>query len=278
MKKYLAMLAGIILLAIILQQIEGQIWATPRHEIFYANNSDLIIKNYPTVCIHESEKFNNGWKDEVLLGWTADIIDEWVSGLKNASGDQEAWDVQLQTIPASEGRGKTTKAFTDCDVNVVFSGSPPLNIDTGQSVQGKVNRYSGSRTYHDLSMYTWTYTIGEPLEKLKEQIARDYPGQNYTAHYTTAPITETHFKNTMKHELGHVFGLGHHLWWGKAFWTEEYYDEIHAKQSLMYGMMSNDNMTRIITDFDYQAVIGKYTTDGWGEKTNWAPRSFVVDT
>ncbi len=270
------MAVGIIILTIILQVAEGQMWNVPQHEIYYANNSDLIIKSYPMICIHESEVFNNGWNDEILLGWTTDVINEWVVGLKNYSGNYEAWDVQIQAIPNSTSYGKITQMFPYCDVNVVFAGTPPLNIETGESIQGKVNRYSGSRTFADLSVYTWVYTLGEPLEELKEQIVRDFPDGNYTTHYSVEPISEIHFKNTMKHELGHVFGLSHHKWWGKAFWTDNYYDGEHARQSLMYGIMSDNNKTRLITDFDYQAIIEKFEVDGWGEKTNWAPRSFIL--
>ena len=279
MKKYLAMAVGIIILTIILQVAEGQMWKVPQHEIYYANNSDLIIKPYPTICIHESKVFNNGWNDEVLLGWTTNVINEWVVGLKNYSGNYEVWDVQIQMIPNSTAYGKITQMFPDCDVNIVFAGTPPLNIDTGESIQGKVNRYSGSRTFVDLKLYTWTYTMGEPLKELEEQIKRDYPEGNYTAHYSVAPINETHFKNTMKHEIGHAFGLGHHKWWGKYFWHEEKnikFDELHAEQSLMYGMMANNNIIRQITDIDYQAIIEKFEVDGWGGKTNWNPRSFVI--
>ncbi len=272
------MVVGIIILTIILQVAEGQMWNVPQHEIYYANNSDLIIKPYPTICIHESEVFNNGWKDEVLLGWTTNVINEWIVGLKNYSGNYEAWDVQIQTISNSTSYGKISQMFPDCDVNIVFAGTPPLNIDTGESIQGKVNRYSGSRTFADLSVYTWVYTLGEPLEELKEQIKTDYPEGNYTAHYSVTPINEIHFKNTMKHEIGHVFGLGHHKWWGKAFWLDNYYDEGQANQSLMYGIMADNNKTRSITNFDYQAIIEKFEVDGWGGKTNWTPRSFVITT
>ena len=83
---------------------------------------------------------------------------------------------------------------------------------------------------------------------------------------------------TLEHELGHAWGLKHHVWYGERNADIEYTQE-HASQSMMYAITPRnvtDATAKNITEIDVYAIVAKYGTDGWAGITNWKYDSFQI--
>lgn len=262
MKKYLAIVVGIIILSITLEAAFGQFegntyWKTPADYIKYADNRELLVKDLPRFCFYEPEEGKNAFSTDSLFDFSVGLTSHWIGLLENKSNNYNGvWDIEMQRIPAGE---KMQYHFDKCDLHMFWVGAPPLNIETGAYYKGGIYRLVGTSTEHKMIMYTYDYFPNGTKQGIPV----------YEVKATEQEVLES----TFLHELGHVFGLGHHKWYDKYDWYGGQYYEKHADRSIMYTITprtyGNVDGQKLVTDFDINAIIEKYGEDGWGGKTNW---------
>jgi len=242
--------------------------------IEYFDNRYLVNHELPVVCFYEPETFNNGWSTEVLYEVVKEALNDWVFKLEEASDTQDVWDIQLKYIANSTSYGKPTQMFMkECDVNILFLGAPILDIDNGSYYKGGVRHIRGMSAYSDMILFTWDYFVIDPRTLNMTQMKEIY-GDNIsdtTKFFEARPTNLDILSSTIKHELGHSFGLKHHQLNGKVGYSD-LYEEYHSRLSIMYYLTPKEETEAIplkqITEFDTMAIMAKYGTDGWGGITN----------
>ena len=241
-------------------QFEGlTYWNTPSDYIKYSDNRELLVKDIPRFCFYEPEKGVNAFSSDSLFRFSADLISHWIGLLDDKSNNfSGVWDIELQRIPIGEDM---KYHFEECDLHMFWLGPPPLDIETGNYYKGGVSRTVGTSVEHKMVMFTYDYFPNGTKDGIPV--------------YEAKPTEQIILETTFLHEIGHVFGLGHHKWYDKYDWGDESYDGKHADRSIMYKLnLRTGDEQKTITDFDVNAIIAKYGTDGWGGDTNWKPLSY----
>ncbi|MGH7900545.1 MAG: hypothetical protein ACRENZ_02290 [Thermodesulfobacteriota bacterium] len=265
----------VLILAISVYSIQFSFADKNIQSIEYFDNRYLLNEYVPIVCFYEPEKNNNGLPNQQLYDATFNAISDWVGALEEASGQQGVWDIGLKVIGNETSYGKPTQWFMrECNINIIFMGAPLLDVDTGGYFKGGARHLRGSTTYSDILIYTWDYFLIDPrtlnMTEMKEKYGDTLTDE--TRYYEAKPVNEQILRITLEHELGHAFGLKHHLLNGKEGDGYKDYDVEHANMSIMYYLTSRhydiDGMKKI-TDFDTMAIMAKYSTDGWGNVTNY---------
>lgn len=237
----------------------------PKHKILYFENRYILDnKPHPNICFHEPEKFNNAYDNETLFTITYLAINNWVLNLKNHTGTtDDRWDIELTYKSNSTSYGTLTQQHPYCDVNILWAGSPILNIDTGGFHKGFAKHYSGSKTQVDIVMFTWDY-FPNGTDSNGIPIYRVVPADPYVT------------LSVLEHELGHAFGLKHSYYEGKL--NLQSYNIDQSKRSIMYGLtdpFNNQQTLKSITKSDVYSIVAKYGTDGWGGMTNYDIFAFI---
>lgn len=260
MKKYLAIIVGIILLTLLLEQAWGEV-----ESIEYFDNRYLLDnKPQPTVCVHDPENFNNAYTDDELFNFVKDSVEEWETGL-NKYSNGNSFSINLLRINNATGFGEYTMKFRQCDVNINFMGAPVLNIQTGGYIAGGVWHHNADRTWSDIIIYTWSYLVEDP---------RIINGTK-VPHYKAVPTHPNSLSATISHELGHSWGLRHYKLNDDYGATK--YEIPFAERSIMYAITSRDGShVKEITEFDILAILTKYSTDGWAGYTNFPIDNFKI--
>jgi len=236
----------------------------------------------------EPETNANPYDTENLFKVVKIAINEWVWKLNNFTGSTgDEWNVGLKLITNETAFGRPTIEFRECDVNISFLGAPVLNMDTGGYFKGGAHHFSGDRNWVDIIMYTWDYfpkdnrTIVNNISQAQLDFIfeeRKVDPDLIIRHYEAKPSTGLIMVTVLTHELGHAWGLKHHVWNGERNADLRYVIE-HGEQSMMYALTPRnvtDANQKSITDIDTYAIVAKYGTDGWAGITNWKIDSFVV--
>jgi len=267
----------ILILALSLLITPGIAFADTEEIKFFANNLLLNDKKTPTVCFYDPETYYNGWLDDDLYWFTKYSVEIWEARLNNFSNNGDDFNINLLRIDNATGFGKPTIMFRECDVNINFLGAPLLNIDTGSYIKGATWHHSGDRVWMDIVLYTWDYFLQDPREKFGDEyvdnLIKEYNATGYTKHFAAEKTTQSTMIATIEHELGHAFGLKHHIWNGE--YNTSYYNKEHAEKSIMYTITDRDDTIKDIRLIDIYAILAKYGTDGWAGYTNWQTYSLI---
>lgn len=259
MKKYVAIIVGIIILAIILENVYGTKEVVGEETIPYFINENYFLDRYkPVLCLHEPPT-NAGYTFEELQQITKKSVDDWVYKLIDNSGNEVGWYIDIITIPA--GTADFTGELDHCNINVIFTNNTPIDLITGSYVKGGTWHYERVIHWSDIKVYTWDYF---PIEsKMDNKTGKMVP--QWQAKVAPKEV----LVQVLEHELGHAFGLRHWELNGKSV-PEEYYIKEHANKSIMYYATSPFyDEDKTIKEIDIFAIIYKYGTDGWGGWTHY---------
>ncbi len=255
----------------------------PEHQIDYFDNKYLMNNHpMPVVCVFEPETNANPYNIGNLTKMVHIAVNEWVYQIRNFTGGGDEWTVGLKVIENKTSFGKPTMQFRECDINFSFMGAPPLNIETGSYFKGGAHHFSGDRNFVDIILYTWDYFPKDDRERVgnisQEQLDFMATTDVIPKYFEAKPTTPRTMVSVMMHELGHGFGIKHHVWFGERNADIAYIQE-HGEQSMMYALTPRnvtDYNEKSITEIDTYAIVAKYGTDGWGGITNWKIDSFVI--
>ncbi len=271
MKKYLALMAAVILMASLIQVAYGETRTvivkekefsieTGTESIpYFVSPNHFMDRNQPVVCMHESP--NTGYDLEVYEEITKGAIANWVDKLYEVTGDNGQWYLHYVMVPEDDPNiAKYTNEYKYCDINVIFDNNTPLDISTGAYIKGGTWHYKSVNHWADVKIYTWDYQTPEiKVDKDGNRIAMEY-----RAVYSPPEVMQ----QVLEHELGHAFGLKHHEIDMKFYEYNDYQKEWAKKSMMYYATSPQYDEDKKIRDVDIGAIIYKYTMDGWGGKTN----------
>jgi len=267
MKKYLAIIIGVILLGLLTQVVFGElkieitIPPTPingTETIPYFIDQDFFMdRNQPVVCLHESP--NSGYDKKVYEKMTLDAMANWTDKLYEKTKGNTQWYLHYVFVE-DDGVKRLTDEFKYCDINVMFDNSTPINITTGSYIKGGTWHYKSITHWADIKVWTWDYfpIVGAYNE------TRDVIVPQWKAVLSPPKVSQ----QVLEHEFGHAFGLKHYEVDGEMK-TENNYQRNWAERSIMYYAthpLYDEN--KQIQDMDINAIILKYGIDGWGGHTN----------
>ncbi len=246
----------------------------------------------PTVCLHTQVSSNAAYSVEVLEEILYTSLQSWLGKLNYYSGD-DVFSVTLKQVPMHASYNANIQFqhysyfFPNCDISVYYLAAPTLNPKDGSYYHGWTSHQTGSK--HRTTVLIWTYDYDQRdfrdlTDAHKAKIANATNSDkvpNNTSWYHMRPSQLHSLQATTDHEIGHAFGLAHYMYNGTLRGCNciDYIPEI-AQKSIMYFATPKDvtiEDVKQITDFDIEALLAKYGTDGFGGYTNFEYQKFHVN-
>jgi len=207
------------------------------------------IFHQPTVCVFQpndpkiTEQRWDIWYDD-----SKKAIESWRAMLQNSGN--ENWKITTVEVPLEKLERLN---YSACDVTIDFVDKPYLkdgkyanSLGWANAASGTVNivyssfEYCGKVYNSEYGINVNSYCFSDDIERSKKMA------------------------NTLKHELGHIFGLGHYRGYDGSI-SQKWYDRGTGTPSIMAFVEPNEEW-REITQVDIQRVREIYGSGGFGEK------------
>ncbi len=202
MKKIMSSLSIIVLVSSLVFGVE----ASPAFATGPFLLMPIRVQHGPTICAIEPQanaKFPTLGRQ--LLDETEYAVIDWKSKLNDGLGRHPVWNITLVEVPLGQQNGFD---YTKCDITIHYLPQPHDNsngfIATGVTIPNFKTGKTNIEIYYLDIQPNWTKT--EWTEN----------GQGYYAYidkpyYTGLVATSTQLDSTIRHEMGHSFGLGHYI-------------------------------------------------------------------
>ncbi|MGI0018020.1 MAG: hypothetical protein ACREA1_04885 [Nitrosotalea sp.] len=202
MKKIISSIIIIVLVLIIIFGVEvSPVFATGQFLLM-----PIRVQHGPIICAIEPQanaKFPTVGKQ--LLDETGYAVIDWKTKLNEGLGRHPVWNITLVNVPLGQQGGFD---YSKCDITIHYLPQPQENpngfIATGVTIPNfEIGKTNIEIYYLDIQS-NWVKT--EWTEN----------GQGYYTYvdkpyYTGLVATSTQLDSTIRHEMGHSFGLGHYV-------------------------------------------------------------------
>ena len=217
-------------------------------EGYFENDHGKQVSRVPTVCIFQpddsridKQRWNNWYLE------SSHAIQTWESVLKQSGSGN--WNISVVNVPISE---LDRLNYGECDITVKFVEKIPYK---GQYVFGIAYYGTG---YIEIA-YSSFYSCGTVYDTELNIIVNSYC------------LTDDFFRskqmaNTLKHEFGHIIGLGHYRGYDSSI-TQNWYDTGVGAPSIMAWIEPNEEW-REISQIDVKEVRKIYGNTGFGKFRN----------
>lgn len=219
-------------------------------EGFLQGNLGRQIDRQPTICLFEpadielSKSTWNTWVKESQIA-----SDEWENRLKSTNSHGK-WEITWVEIPKDKLQFVN---YSGCDLKIHFVDSDVTSAkgwydpDTKDIVLIRNQMtFCGKVLYEPYNFYVNSYCRGDDLERAKKMA------------------------NTLKHELGHAFGLGHYVSTNSDL-MQDWYNFPLGAPSIMAIYSPDNEQVRDISLIDLQTIGEIHGSYGFGKEKNPDP-------
>lgn len=166
----------------------------------------IRVQHSPTICSIEPQpnpKFPTIGKQ--LLDETEYAVIDWKTKLNQGLGKHPVWNINLVSVPIEQQKGFN---YSKCDISIHYFPEPQKNsngfIAAGVTIPDFENDKTNIVIYYLDIQPNWV-----KLEWTENnQVYYTYVDKPY---YTGFVATSTQLDSTIRHEMGHSFGLGHYI-------------------------------------------------------------------
>ena len=209
-----------------------------------------IEEKEPEVCIFEAQDTKIKFHERDILNATFYAIKEWQDKL-NAYTNSTDYDLNILYYLNSTHFDKKRVDYPDCNVFIAFEYQNMIEGERSNSLA--LVGYDYSRSWHKYSnMLIFT---DSKLVSIKVQFNL---GENFTQskplviNSTSYPYPNKQIELMVKHEFGHIIGIGHH-----NITLDNHFP------SIMGPNLLSDTTNYYISDYDLEAVVQYYGDGGF---------------
>jgi len=254
MKKYIAIILSVILIASLIQYANAD-WI----DYMYWR---LDTREELGVCIYEPDEIIINAKKDYLIEHTILALGTWESKL-NTYSNSTLYNMNVKIVNITDHTGKNIKDFTECNVHILFTDE--------KVVHSKVSDLTLGVSWNEGNIMGTEMSVIEVYPKTVKRFVIVEDGKNYTPDdidkisiKTELWVPPSGVYSIVLHEFGHSIGLGHAC--------NELYG--HRIKSVMQPVFDPFTQVLNITDYDLAAVYFKYGENGWNSESEWLPLKY----
>jgi hypothetical protein len=166
----------------------------------------IRVLHGPVICAVEpalNPKFPSVGKQ--LLDETEYAVKDWITKLNQGLGRHPVWNINLVKISLGQQKGFD---YSKCDIKIHYFPEPEKNsngfIAAGVTIPNLDTGKTNIEIYYSDLQSNW-----EKIEWTKNN--QRYYAYVDRPHYTGLVATSTQLGSTIRHEIGHSFGLAHYI-------------------------------------------------------------------
>lgn len=166
----------------------------------------IRVQHGPTICAIEPQanpKFPTVGKQ--LLDETEYAVIDWEIKLNEGLGKHPVWNINLVKVSISE---KNSFDYSKCDIIINYFPEPQKDPNGFVATGVTIPNFETGKT--NIEVY---YSDIQPNWVKKEWVQNNQVYYAYVnrPYYTGLVATSTQLDSTIRHEMGHSFGLGHYI-------------------------------------------------------------------
>ncbi|MDE1814321.1 MAG: hypothetical protein KGI05_06620 [Thaumarchaeota archaeon] len=166
----------------------------------------IRVHHGPIICAIEPQANPNfPTIGKQLLDETEYAVIDWKTKLNQGLGRHPVWNITLVEVPISQ---QISFNYTECDITIKYFPEPQKNSNGFIATGVTIPNFETGKT--NIEIY---YLDVEPNWIKKEWTTGNQMYYTYVdePHYTGFVATGTQLDSTIRHEIGHSFGLGHYI-------------------------------------------------------------------
>ncbi len=172
----------------------------------YFQQMPIRVQHGPTICAIEPQANPNfPTIGKQLLDETEYAVIDWKTKLNQGLGKHLVWNINLIKVLISE---KNNFDYTKCDITINYYPEPQKDpngfIATGITIPNFETGKTNIEIYYSDVQPNW-------VKKEWFQDNQEYYTFVDMPYYTGRIATNTQLDSTIRHEIGHSFGLGHYI-------------------------------------------------------------------
>ncbi len=166
----------------------------------------IRVHHGPIICAIEPQANPNfPTLGKQLLSETEYAVIDWKTKLNQGLGRHPLWNITLVEVPISMQKGFN---YTECDISIKYFPEPAKSSNGFIATGITIPNFETGKT--DIEIY---YLDVQPNWTKEEWTAGNQMYYEYIdkPQYTGLVATSTQLDSTIRHEMGHSFGLGHYI-------------------------------------------------------------------
>lgn len=204
MPRYDTLKKAILVVAIIV--FVGLVFSNSAFATGYFLQMPIRVQHSPTICAIEPQpnpKFPTIGKQ--LLDETEYAVIDWKTKLNQGLGKHPVWNINLVKVSNSE---KNNFDYAKCNITINYYPEPQKDPSGFIATGVTIPNFETGKT--DIEIY---YSDVQPNWVKKEWFQDNQEYYTYVdmPYYTGLVATSTQLDSTIRHEIGHSFGLGHYI-------------------------------------------------------------------
>ena len=232
----------------------------------------IRVQHSPTICALEPQADQNFPKvGSKVLDLTEYAVLDWKTKLNENAGKHPVWNINLIRILLGQQNGFD---YTKCDITIHFLPRPQTKDEEFVALGITIPNFETGKT--NIEIY---YLDFQPNWKMVTWWEGNIEYYTYVdePYYTGNLATDTQLAITIRHEIGHSFGLGHYVVSYER--RENIVKGMEDMPSIMIDTATILGVTHYdITSFDTGEIKSIYGQGGFDTVSNEPKRAHLLDT